>query len=699
MATTNRPFPLFGLFGRPEARAHAPPADDPYDEYYTPLDEEDYGEEEPPPPSPWRRRWRIAKWAFRIFFGLLAILVGWLLIWAPVSRTAQPLVPPPMMLTAADGTPIARMGAIMDRPVEIEDLPSHVREAFLAIEDRRFDDHWGIDPQGIARALWTNITSDSTQGGSTITQQLAKLTYLNSERTLFRKIQEVPIALWLELWLSKDEILERYLSNAYFGDNVYGLRAASLHYFYRQPERLTLSQATMLAGLVKAPSRLAPTHNLEGAQARQRVVLSAMVDAGYLTQEEADAVEPATIDHRPPPSMPRGSYFADWALDEAREARGPGYETVEIRTTLDSHLQALAERATRQGAPSGAQVALVAMRTNGEVVAMVGGRDYDASPFNRATQAVRQPGSTFKLIVYFAALEAGMTPDTMVEDSPIDFGDYRPSNAGGRYRGRITLREAFAHSSNVVAVRLYQQLGSAAIADAAHKLGLEREFPANASAALGSGGMTLIELVSAYAAIANGAAPVTPHALEQPERGFFERIFDQGYTLSSRRRAQMLDLLGSAIDQGTGTAARLSIPAYGKTGTTQDSRDALFVGFAGDLVVGVWIGNDDNSPLGNASGGGAPARIWRNFMSGAIADAAPRPVPRRTAEREPEPEETGDLKPEITVDENGITIGTQIGGARITVDENGVDIEPDAEARRRLDELEQAGQGEKPAAE
>ena len=447
-------------------------------------------------------------------------------------------------------------------------------------------------------ALWTNITSDATHGGSTITQQLAKLTYLESDRTITRKIQEVPIALWLEIWLTKDEILERYLSNVYFGDNVYGLRAASLHYFYRHPENLTLSQATMLAGLVKAPSRLAPIHNIEGAQERQRVVIAAMVDAGYLTREEADAIPMATVDHRPPPAMPRGGYFADWAIEEARAGRERGYESVEVQTTLEQDLQRLAERVTRQRTPAGAQVALVAMRANGEVVAMVGGRDYSESPFNRATQASRQPGSTFKLIVYLAALEAGMTPDMIVDDSPIESGSYRPTNYGGQYRGEITLREAFAHSSNVVAVRLYQQLGSEAVADAAEMLGIDREFPANASVALGSAEMPLIELVSAYAMILNDGYQVDAHAITQPEPGVLARFFDTSPRLSAHRRSQLRDLLQSAIEDGTGRAADLAIPAFGKTGTSQDSRDTLFVGFAGDLVVGIWIGNDDNTPLG-----------------------------------------------------------------------------------------------------
>ncbi|MEO1169748.1 MAG: transglycosylase domain-containing protein [Pseudomonadota bacterium] len=668
-------------------------ADDPRQDGYDYADyppEPGYpdGDDEPPRR---KKRWIILKWGLRIALGLFALLLLWLIAFVPVSRTAEPLVPPPMVLTASNGNPIARMGPVMDRPVEMSELPPYVREAFLSIEDRRFDDHWGIDPRGIARALWTNLTSDARHGGSTITQQLAKLTYLSSDQTLFRKVQEVPIAFWLEIWLTKDEILERYLSNTYFGDNVYGLRAASLHYFYRHPENLTLSQATMLAGLVRAPSRLAPTTNLDGAQDRQRIVLAAMVDAGYLAPEDAREVPLATVDHRPPPPMPRGSHFAEWVIEEARAAYGSGYETIEVATTLDWELQTLAERVTRSGAPPGAQVALVAMRTDGEVVAMVGGRDYATSPFNRATQAERQPGSTFKLFVYLAALQSGMTPETLVDDSPIETGEYRPVNAGGRYRGEITLREAFAYSSNVAAVRLYQQLGSEAIAEAARTLGIDREFPANASVALGSGEMTLIELVTAYAAVANGDAPVEPHGLARGRRGFFEWLLDSRPVIGSRHRDELLEMLEAVIVEGTGRAARLNIAAFGKTGTTQNSRDAVFVGFAGDLVVGVWIGNDDNTPLGNASGGGAPARIWRAFMGEAIPGAVPRPAPRRAAP--PPAEEPALEKPEISIEPDGsIAIDAGIGDARITIDGDRIAVEPGEETRRRLDELERLGE-------
>ncbi len=667
-----------------------------------PADWDDYGTEAAPLPPPeekllqrgWLRRhwrWRYLKWAAYAAFALLVLLIGWLALFVPVSRTAQPLVPPQIVLETRDGTPIARKGPIMGEPVEIADLPPHVVSAFLAVEDRRFYDHWGIDPQGIARALWSNLRSDTQQGGSTITQQLAKLSYLKLDRTVGRKLKEVPIALWLEAWLSKDEILERYLSNAYFGDNVYGLRAASMHYFYRQPERLTLTQAAMLAGLVKAPSTLAPTRNYKGAVAREKVVLSAMAGAGYMTPDAARAVKPATIDNRPESSMPAGSYFADWALGQARAVtEDAGYKTVHIRTTQDRQLQRLAERITRRSAPAGAEVALVAMRSNGQVVAMVGGKNYERSQFNRAVQARRQPGSTFKLIVYLAALQSGMTPDTLVEDSPITTGEYRPENAGKHYRGRITLRDAFAVSSNVVAVKLYQQLGSEAIGRAARSLGITEPLPANASVALGSAGISLLDLTTAFAGIASDYAPVEPHAIVRDEKGFFGRLLDGREDIGGRTRAQMRDLLAANINSGTGRAAALAIPAFGKTGTSQDSRDALFVGFAGDLIVGVWIGRDDNSSLGRASGGGIPARMWKDFMIGAIPEAAPRVAP--APEPEPEPDLIPDdmiLPPDIQFDpDQGLVIDGNVGGNGVRIDRGGIRVDPDAETQRRLDQID-----------
>ncbi len=631
------------------------------------------------PPSKWRRRWFWAKRGLITFAVVFTLTVAWLAWTAPLSKSLEPIAPPQLTLVSSDGRPIARNGAIVDDPVDVTKLPPHVIEAFLATEDRRFYSHWGVDPIGIGRALWSNVTSGTRHGGSTITQQLAKFTFLNADQTYSRKARELLIAWWMEGWLTKDEILSRYLSNAYFGDNVYGLRAASLHYFYRQPERLTLSQATMLAGLVKAPSRLAPTRNLRAARERQRVVIAGMVDAGFLTPAEARRIRPAEIDNRARPSLPTGTYFADWAMPQARATVQPGYGDERVTTTLDARLQDIARRVTQGAGPAGSQVALVAMRPNGEVVAMIGGRNYRASPFNRATQARRQPGSTFKLMVYLAALRSGMRPDTIVDDSPITEGEYRPGNYGDRYRGEITLAEAFAQSSNVVAVRLYSQLGSAAVDRAGRDLGITTALPANASVALGSEGLTLVELTAAYAAIAGNYGPVGPHALREPEQGMIDRLFDGRSALPARVRSDMLELLRAAVDNGTGRAARLAIPAYGKTGTTQDGRDGLFVGFAGDLVVGVWIGRDDNGPIRGITGGGAPARIWRDFMARAIPGASPRAAPR--PEPEPDiPQIFDDLgaaigDPTIRIDpESGVAVDADVGGVGITIDGNGLSV-------------------------
>ncbi|MCH2488147.1 MAG: transglycosylase domain-containing protein, partial [Erythrobacter sp.] len=420
-------------------------------------------------PAHWRdrkKRW----WAVRIVaaaIGVFILLVAWLAITAPLNKSLEPIAPPQITLLAADGTPIARNGAIVDDPVRIATLPPHVVEAFLAVEDRRFYSHWGIDPRGIARAAWTGYG-----GGSTITQQLAKFTFLTSEQTLTRKAREMLIAFWLESWLTKDEILERYLSNAYFGDNVYGLRAASMHFFYRKPENLTESQAAMLAGLVQAPSRYNPVKHYERAERRMQTVVGAMVAAGYLTEAEAARIRPPALDVRTKSDLPTGTYFADWALPQARELAESGYARQTLTTTLDSRLQNIARDVTSRASLGGAQVALVAMRPNGEVVAMIGGTDYAKSPFNRATQAKRQPGSTFKLFVYLAALQEGWDPDDRIANAEITQGSYRPKNALGRYSDSLLLREAFAQSSNVAAVRLYGEVGSEKVIEAARDLGV-----------------------------------------------------------------------------------------------------------------------------------------------------------------------------------------------------------------------------------
>jgi penicillin-binding protein 1A len=631
----------------------------------------------------WRDRTR-GWWVVRgiaALFMLFFLLLAWLAFTAPLSKSLQPIVPPEITLTAADGTPIARKGAVVDAPVEIEKLPPHVKQAFLAIEDRRFDTHWGIDPRGLARAAWTGYG-----GGSTITQQLAKFTFLTPEQTLTRKAREMLIAFWLEAWLTKDEILERYLSNAYFGDNVYGLRAASLHYFYRKPEKLTLTQAAMLAGLVQAPSRLNPARHYPRAEKRMRLVLRAMAEEGYIPADAVHRRAPA-LDVRDERDLPTGTYFADWALPEARAIAQGGYARQTITTTLDSRLQDLARRVTRRAPLAGAQVALVAMRRNGEVVAMIGGTDYGETPFNRATQARRQPGSTFKTFVYLAALRDGWSPDDRISNQAITQGSYRPRNAGGRYSDTLTLEQAFAQSSNVAAVRLLQEVGSDKVIATARELGIASPLPeGDPSLALGTSTVTLLELTAAYAGIAANALPVKPHAVQRAKQSFWRRLWDGPKHLSRATHRDIEAMLRQAINSGTGRAAMLPVANFGKTGTTQDNRDALFVGYAGNLVVGVWVGRDDNTPLGRISGGTVPARIWRDFMLGALRierpPAAAPPPPRAPAE-EPAPEEA-----EVTVAPDGATIA--LPGGEVRIDETGVAIQgPNYEAvRQRIEEAQ-----------
>lgn len=633
-----------------------------------------------------RSRWWWTGRGIMAALALFVVLVGWLTITAPLSKSLEPIAPPQVTLLASDGKPIARQGAVVEAPVKVADLPPHVVEAFLAIEDRRFYSHWGIDPRGIARAAWTGYG-----GGSTITQQLAKFTFLTPEQSLTRKAREALIAVWLESWLTKDEILERYLSNAYFGDNQYGLRAASLHYFYRQPEKLRPEQAAMLAGLLQAPSRYAPTKHYDKAKKRMELVVQSMVAAGYLTAAEAKALPDPRIDVRTRDgNLPTGTYFADWALPLAREGMDASYSKSVLTTTLDSRLQSLANRIVSRAPIGGAQVALVAMRRNGEVVALVGGRDYRKSPFNRATQARRQPGSTFKTIVYLTALEAGWEPDDTIPNTPIEQGSYRPKNARGQYSDQITLENAFAQSSNVAAVRLFQAVGSDKVIRTARKLGITAPMTeGDPSLALGTSAMTLMELTAAYAGIAANDYPIEPHAFARAEQGWWEWLTTRKDSMSGGTHEDLEGMLRAAINRGTGRGASLPIANYGKTGTTQDYRDALFVGYAGDLVVGVWIGNDDNTPLNGVTGGSTPARIWREFMREALKiEGAPAPK----SDTSPDPE--GPVQPldvieggeiplgqdgtTLKVDSNGVTLTQQGVPLEVRVDGQGVVVQPSA---------------------
>ncbi len=586
--------------------------------------------EQPAAPRPSQRRyWKYGLYALA---GLLLVTLIWLIVTAPLGRALEPLEDPAMLLLSVEGQPIARRGAIKDKPVTIPELDSMTPAAFIAIEDRRFRRHWGIDPRAIGRAMVANAQAGSVrQGGSTLTQQLAKTSFLSSDRSFKRKAQEVIIAFWLEGWLTKDEILARDLSSVYFGDGVYGLRAAARHYFDRAPEDLSLGQSAMLAGMVQAPSRLAPTRNLDLARKRSKLVLQAMADTGVITQARARS---ATLARpvRQTSKVPTGTYFADWVAPAAQQAFEADFGQVRVPTTLDADLQRIAVRAVANASIGDAQAALVAMRPDGRVVAMVGGRSYKKSPFNRATQARRQPGSAFKLFVYLAALRAGYRPEDMIEDTPVTIDGWSPANNDGVYRGRITLREAFLRSSNAAAVRLSERVGRQNVLRAARELGITSPLPDSPSVALGTAGVSLIELTGAYAAIAGGRYPVRPRGLPLDGRDEgLSAFFQRGGALDAERDwGPMLDLLWAAANEGTGRRAALGVPTFGKTGTTQNNRDALFIGFAGNLVVGVWVGRDDDKSLGPVTGGTAPARIWRNFMTSALSvdGRAGPPLPR-----------------------------------------------------------------------
>ena len=596
--------------------------------------------------APRRFRRRRIGWIAAGVVATLLIAAAVFMVWSlPLGRALEPLQDPTLVLTSADGKPFARRGSYKETPVDATKLPAYVSGAFVAVEDRRFYSHWGVDLRALTRALQRNVKAGEVQqGGSTITQQLAKNAFLTNQRSLRRKAQEALIALYLEARLSKAEILSRYLSTVYFGDGVFGLRAAARHYFDKTPETLSIGEAAMLAGLVKAPSRLAPTENLAAARERADVVLSTMVDTGVITERQARGARNVRVSQGRQ-KLPVGSYFADWVSPQARRAFESAYGEVVVQTTLDSVLQDRAEQIVREalkrsgGYLHAGQAALVAMRPDGRVLAMVGGEDYKVSQFNRVTDAERQPGSAFKLFVYQAALRQGMTPDSMVLDAPVTIADWSPKNHEGRYANReVHLRNAFAASSNVAAARLAQQVGREAVVRAAEDMGVHSNFPPDLTLALGTAPATLLDMTAAYAGVAAGRYPVIPY-------GVIQARVPAGKAMPAKERDGLLDLLRAAVVFGTANGGNVSPYAYGKTGTTQDYRDTLYLGFVGDMVIGVWVGNDDNSPMNGVAGAGMPTEIWRDFarfaMSKGMVRVNGRQVglpPPRVVEAAPEPE-------------------------------------------------------------
>jgi 1A family penicillin-binding protein len=554
----------------------------------------------------------------------------------PWREIAAGTLKPVIVLETADGAPLVRQGPYQGPHAAYDQVPQSLIDAVLSIEDRRFMNHYGIDPQGIGRALIRNFRAGSVvQGGSTITQQLIKLQYLESDRTLKRKIQEVVIAFWLEWKLGKREILTRYLNAAYLGSGATGMPAAARIYFNKDIGDLNVSESALLAGLLKAPSQLNPIDNFEGARQRTATVLAAMVDNGKLRPDEAATAKAEFGKLRPTTPTPRsGSWFADWISPQASEIAGASPGSTTVRTTLVPRLQRIAERVITEAldedgkALGASQAALVAMTPEGAVVAMVGGHDYKTSQFNRAVTAMRQPGSTFKLFVYYAALKKGLTLSDRVLDAPIEIDGWSPENSGGSYRGWVTLAEAFARSLNAATVALAQEVGLDNVVAAAKELGIDPNLTPTPSLALGTSEVNLLDLTSAYASVRLGKAPVEPWGILDFQAAGQSQAFRVGEKTApsidlSPYQSDLLGLLQLVIERGTGRDADPGTFAAGKTGTSQNNRDAWFVGFTEPLVVGVWVGNDDDTPMKGVTGGSLPARIWRDFIRAAMAEPAP----------------------------------------------------------------------------
>jgi penicillin-binding protein 1A len=563
------------------------------------------------------------------------IAVTGVVIWVgahlpPIQSLEIPKRPPTIQIVGLDGSVLATRGEMAGANVALKDLPPYLPKAFIAIEDRRFYSHYGIDPLGIVRAAIANILHRGvSQGGSTLTQQLAKNLFLTQERTMQRKLQEVELAFWLERKHSKSQILELYLNRVYFGSGAYGVEAAAQKYFGKSARKVTLAEAAMLAGLVKSPSRLAPNRNPEGAEKRAQTVLAAMADAHFITEQQAQAA----ITHPSYAVKPTGAgtinYVADWIAEVLDDLVGQIDQNITVETSIDPKLQSIAEAsvidelAAKSVKFNVTQGALVAMTPTGEVRAMVGGRNYADSQFNRAVTAKRQPGSAFKPFVYLTAIEAGLTPDTIRQDAPIDVKGWKPENYSHEYFGSVTLTQALAMSLNTVAVRLGLEVGAKNVVRTAHRLGITSKLEANASIALGTSEVSLLELAGAYAPFANGGRAVSPHVVNRIRtdggKVLYQRPPDPlDQVIEPRNVAMMNTMMRETLVSGT--ARKAEIPGWtaaGKTGTSQDFRDAWFIGYTAKLVTGVWLGNDDNSPTRKATGGGLPVEVWTRFMRAA----------------------------------------------------------------------------------
>lgn len=534
---------------------------------------------------------------------------------------------PSLSILADDGETLSHRGDMRGGMVLISDMPPYVAEAVIATEDQRFYWHFGVDPIGLARAAWANLRAGYiVQGGSTITQQLAKNVFLSSDRTIKRKVQEMLLAVWLEARYTKAQILTLYLNRVYFGGGAYGIEGASERFFKKSARELTLPEAAMLAGLLKAPSHYSPTNNLERARQRASIVLDNMEREGFITANDKQyaLVHPASLEGY----STAGSinYFVDWVADVLPAYTGETNNDLVVRTTIDPAMQKAAEQVVAAALASNGQTdnvtqaALVAMTPDGAVRAMVGGRSYAQSQFNRAVQAVRQPGSAFKPFVYLAAMEKGLTPETIRVDRPVTYGTWSPSNYSDKFKGAMTLTEALSDSVNTIAVQVAQEIGIRNVIRTAQRLGIQETLPVNLTLALGTCDVSLLELTGAYAAFANGGMGVLPHGIEEVHDRDGGEVYRRqgsglGPVMTKQSMGEMNYMLQQVMTSGTGRKAALAgRQTAGKTGTSQDWRDAWFIGYSADIVVGVWVGNDNRAPMKKVTGGGLPATIWHNFM-------------------------------------------------------------------------------------
>ncbi|SFU13375.1 transglycosylase domain-containing protein [Mesorhizobium sp. YR577] len=594
----------------------------------------------------------------RGFFGGLTRAVYWcfvLALWGGIAAAgivvyygaqmpsattwAIPDRPPNVKIVSVDGKLLANRGMTGGEAVGLHEMSPYIPQAVMAIEDRRFYSHFGIDPMGLGRALLGNLTSGRfSQGGSTLTQQLAKNLFLKPDRTIERKVQEVLLALWLEQKHTKDQILEMYLNRVYFGSGAYGVEAASRRYFGKSARDVTLSEAALLAGLLKAPSRLSPARDPKAAEARAQLVLAAMRDENMIGEKELATAMSAPATRAASYWTGSEHYVADRIMEELPNLIGEVRSDIIVDSTIDLTLQDLAEKSIRRLIDengeklSVSQGALVSIDNSGAVRAMVGGYDYANSQFDRAAEARRQPGSAFKPFVYLAALEAGRTPDSIRNDAPISIGKWKPDNYNGKYFGRVTLATALAKSLNSVAAQLTMEVGPDAVIEVAHRMGIESQLQANTSIALGTSEVTPLELTAAYVPFANGGYKPEVHFIQRITTTAGEVLYEgAGGNAPRVVRPEIVGMMNSmmtgTVEVGTAKKAAFNWPSAGKTGTSQNSRDAWFVGYTANLTTGVWFGNDDGKPMKKVTGGALPAQAWHEFMVAAHEGVPVAPLP------------------------------------------------------------------------